>query len=86
MAVAELVDHVAAHPEELLRAHSVSDQRSVAVMHLLPVHAFLLEETVMLVNGGPESLEVAFGVVGIVGNFVTRSQRRKYCKYYCEIQ
>ena len=66
MSVFQLVEHPRAHPEELLRGHIAPYLRRIPTVHFVPVHIFLLEKAVMLVEDLPELLEVALRIVGIL--------------------
>ena len=62
--VFELLEHVAAQVEELAGAHARRQLGTIHVAHRVPVDVFVLKEGVMLVDDGPQGVEVALGVVG----------------------
>ena len=58
VAVAQLLEHVAADVEELTVGHLVGDEAAVALVHLVPVHLLVVKEAVVLVHDGPQGFEV----------------------------
>ena len=70
MAVAELRDHLGHHLKLLALAHLRVHPHGIFFVYGIPVHAFLLEETVVLVQDPPQGFEIALRVVvvGVVVN------------------
>ncbi len=63
MAVAEFIKHFRAYVEKFFHLHLVVDTGAVLRADGVPVDTFLGEETIMLVEYRPESVEVAVIVV-----------------------
>ena len=70
MAVAELRNHLGHHLKLLALAHLRVHPHGIFFVYGIPVHAFLLEETVVLVQDPPQGFEIALRVVvvGVVVN------------------
>ncbi len=59
VAVAQLLEHIAADVEQLAVGHLVGHAGTVALVHLVPVHLLVVKEAVVLVHDGPQGFEVA---------------------------
>ena len=70
MAVAQLVEHVGADKKQLLAGHLGPDAAAVFIMYGVPVYALFPEETVVFVEYGPQGLEIAPRVIGILLDLV----------------
>ena len=77
MAVAQLVEHLGADPEQLLTGYAGLDLRGIAVVDVVPVYPLLGEEAVVLVDDRPEGLEVALCRVGKLVDLVARGEERE---------
>ena len=77
MPVAQLGEHIGEHLEELSLAEAAGGLRGIAVVDLLPVDVFLVEETIVAVHDLPEGLEIAVGGVGVFLFIDTRYERQE---------
>ena len=69
MSVAEFISHIGQHLKELTVGHSFIESWGIPFVHLVPVQSvslfLIVEETITLVQGFPQGLEIA--AAGIVG-------------------
>lgn len=77
MAVVQLVEHGGADIEEVDDVGFGVDLRAVDVVDRVPVDAFFVEEAVVLVDDGPECVEVAFGVIVPLVDAMARGESRE---------
>ena len=77
VAVLQLLEHVAAQVKELSARDATMNLGAIALSHLLPVHILVGKEAVVLVEDGPQSVEVAVGVVLPLGLVVARGERQQ---------
>ena len=64
MTILQLRQHVGTYLKEMGIAHAGIQLFLVLRMDLIPVHPFLIEETIVLVHDLPQSLEVSVRTIG----------------------
>ena len=74
VSVFQFCQHIAQHLEQLALGHAVVNLFGIAFVHVIPIDIFLLEEAIVLIHDFPQSLKVAFGVVGILCLGDTRAE------------
>ena len=75
MPVLQLVGHVGQRIEQGDLRHRVGDQRAVALVHLIPIHLLITEETIVLVQYLPQRLEILAGRRLILVTFLATREK-----------